>query len=148
MPKKILLVDDDPSIHAGLLRLFRSLGHEVVAVGSEAAAVAALAAVRFDLCVVDLELGDGRGAAVVRAARAARPPAAVLALVPLQGTVADAVEALRDGAADVLAKPFHISAAEETLGRLLGGDAARAGRGRATPGVAVIGQHPAMRLVI
>ena len=64
------------------------------------------------------------------------------------GTVGDAVEALRIGAADVLGKPFHISALEQSMARLLAPEPARAGRARPTPGVAVIGEHPAMRLVL
>jgi DNA-binding NtrC family response regulator len=148
MGKKILLVDDDPSIHAGLLRLIRSLGGEAVAAGTGAEARQRLETQDFDLCVADLQLSDGDGRAVVRAAREHRPPVPVVALLTAEGTIADAVEALRSGAVDVLAKPFHFSAVQETLTRLLASEPGRGGRGRPTPGVAVIGEHPAMRLVL
>jgi two-component system response regulator HydG len=149
MPKKILLVDDDPSIHAGLLRLMRGLGHDPATASTAAAAAQRLQDEPFDLCIADLDLGDGAGREVVKAARAQRPPVAVVALTAT-GTVADAVEALRSGAADVLTKPFHVSALEQALARLLSGDghASGGGRARPTPGVAVIGDHPAMRLVL
>jgi DNA-binding NtrC family response regulator len=146
-PKKVLLVDDDPSIHAGLVRLIKAMGLEAATVTTGAEALARLAAEPFDVCITDLRLADGDGRVVVRAARAARPPVAVVALTA-QGTVRDAVEALRIGAADVLGKPFHVSALEQSLGRLLAHEAPRSGRGRPTPGVAVIGDHPAMRLVL
>jgi DNA-binding NtrC family response regulator len=146
MGKRILLVDDDPSIHAGLLRLIRNLGAEAVPAGTAAEANQRLSAQRFDLCVADLQLGDGEGRAVVKAARGCRPPVPVVALTA-RGTIADAVEALRNGAVDVLAKPFHVSVVEEALSRLLVAEAVR-GRGRPTPGAAVIGEHPAMRLVL
>jgi len=144
MAKKVLLVDDDPSIHAALLRVLRAMGCEPIATATRAEAVARLRSQAFDLCITDLQLADGDGRAVVREAREARPPVAVVAMTAY-GTVGDAVEALRLGAADVLGKPFHLSALEETVARLLGAGPARA---RATPGVAVIGEHPAMRLVL
>jgi DNA-binding NtrC family response regulator len=67
-----------------------------------------------------------------------------------QGTVADAVEALRNGAADVIAKPFHISVLEQAMVRQLASPEATAAtwRGRQTPGVAVIGEHPGIKLVL
>src|SRR5689334_21148656 len=114
MVKRILLVDDDPSIHAGLVRLIKMLGHEAVAADSGADAIARMKTQSFDLCITDLHLADGDGRGVVREARAARPPVSVVALTE-HGTVGDAVEALRIGAADVLGKPFHISVLEQAL---------------------------------
>ncbi len=147
MTKKVLLVDDDPSIHAGLLRLIRAMGFEAVTVTSGAEAIARIKSQTFDLCITDLRLADGDGRGVVREARAVRPPVSVVAMTA-HGTVGDAVEALRIGAADVLGKPFHISALEQAMARLLAPEPARASRARPTPGVAVIGEHPAMRLVL
>jgi DNA-binding NtrC family response regulator len=147
MGKKVLLVDDDPSIHAGLVRLIRAMGMDAITASTAAEAVERLRAQPFDACVTDLQLGGGDGRAVVRAARAARPPVAVVAMTA-HGTVRDAVDALRLGAADVLGKPFHVSALEQSLGRLLAPEPPRTARARRTPGVAVIGDHPAMRLVL
>jgi DNA-binding NtrC family response regulator len=147
MAKKVLLVDDDPSIHAAVLRLIKSLGCEAIATSTGAEAAARLGEQTFDLCITDLRLADGDGRGVVRAARAARPPISVVAMTA-SGTVAEAVEALRLGAADVLGKPFHLSALEQAMARLLAGEPPRGSRARPTPGVAVIGDHPAMRLVL
>jgi DNA-binding NtrC family response regulator len=147
MAKKVLLVDDDPSIHAALLRLIKAMGFEALAAPTGAEAIACMRAQAVDLCITDLQLADGDGRAVVRAARACRPPVAVVAMTA-SGTVADAVEALRLGAADVLGKPFHLSALEQAMARLLAAEPPRSSRARPTPGVAVIGEHPAMRLVL
>ena len=147
MAKKVLLVDDDPSIHAALLRLIKAMGCDAITAATGGEAVARLAVQAFDLCITDLQLTDGDGRTVVRAARAARPPVTVVAMAA-HGTVGDAVEALRLGAADVLGKPFHISALEQSMARLLAADPPRGSRARPTPGVAVIGDHPAMRLVL
>jgi DNA-binding NtrC family response regulator len=64
------------------------------------------------------------------------------------GSVSGAVEALRAGAAEVIAKPFHASALEDALRRLTLAASERMTLGRRTPGVAIIGDHPAMRLVL
>src|SRR5882672_12669597 len=147
MAKKVLLVDDDPSIHAGLLRLLKAMGCEATTAATGAEAIACIRSQAVDLCITDLQLADGDGRGVVREARAVRPPVSVVAMTE-HGTVGDAVDALRIGAADVLGKPFHISALEEALARALTSETSRAGRARPTPGVAVIGDHPAMRLVL
>jgi DNA-binding NtrC family response regulator len=147
MTKKVLLVDDDPSIHAGLVRLIKAMGFEAITAATSAEAIACIKSQPVDLCITDLQLADGDGRGVVREARAVRPPVSVVAMTA-QGTVSDAVEALRIGAADVLGKPFHVSALEQALSRLLASPPPRSGRGRPTPGVAVIGEHPAMRLVL
>jgi DNA-binding NtrC family response regulator len=146
MGKKVLLVDDDPSIHAALLRLIKAMGFEALTAATSAEAAARLKAEAVDLCITDLQLADGDGRGVVREARACRPPVAVVAMTA-SGTVADAVEALRLGAADVLGKPFHLSVLEQAVSRLLAAEP-RGSRARPTPGVAVIGEHPAMRLVL
>jgi DNA-binding NtrC family response regulator len=147
MPKKVLLVDDDPSIHAGLLRLIKAMGCEAITAATGAEAIARIKSQAFDLCITDLQLADGDGRGVVREARAVRPPVSVVALTA-HGTVGDAVDALRIGASDVLGKPFHITALEQLVARLLASEPSRTGHARPTPGVAVIGDHPAMRLVL
>ncbi|HEV3032875.1 MAG TPA: sigma-54 dependent transcriptional regulator [Polyangia bacterium] len=147
MPKKVLLVDDDPSIHAGLLRLIKAMGCEAITAATGAEAIARIKSQAFDLCITDLQLADGDGRGVVREARAVRPPVSVVALTA-HGTVSDAVDALRIGASDVLGKPFHITALEQLVARLLASEPSRTGQARPTPGVAVIGDHPAMRLVL
>jgi two-component system, NtrC family, response regulator AtoC len=147
MGRAILIVDDDPAIHAGLVRLVRDLGYEPTESRGAADAIARLGGGRFDFCVVDLGLPAGEGAAVVMKARACRPAVTTVALTT-QGSVANAVEALRAGAADVVAKPFHAAALEGSLRRLDGGTGERAFMGRPTAGVAVVGDHPAMQAVL
>ncbi|HVR62384.1 MAG TPA: sigma-54 dependent transcriptional regulator [Polyangia bacterium] len=145
MGKKILLVENDPSIHAGLLRLVKTLGHEAIVAATAREAIARAAADSFDLCITDLQLPEGP--ALLAALRGARPPVAVVALTS-HGAVSEAVAALRAGAADVLVKPFHVSVLEQSLVRLLNAQSTTSSRARQTPGAAVIGEHPAMKLVL
>jgi DNA-binding NtrC family response regulator len=123
------------------------MGCEAITAATGAEAIARIKSQAFDLCITDLQLADGDGRGVVREARAVRPPVSVVALTA-HGTVSDAVDALRIGASDVLGKPFHITALEQLVARLLASEPSRTGQARPTPGVAVIGDHPAMRLVL
>jgi DNA-binding NtrC family response regulator len=147
MSKRILIVGDDPTLRPSLPNLMQTLGCEATVSTGAADAIVRLGSGRFDLCIVDLDMPAGEGAAVIMKARACRPAVSALALIA-QGSVAGAVEALRAGAADVIAKPFHASALEDGLRRVTAATSEPAALGRRTPGVAVIGDHPAMRMVL
>jgi DNA-binding NtrC family response regulator len=147
MTKQILVAADDRALLPTLPNLLRTLGYEPTVSGGAAEAIARLAGGRFEFCIVDIGLPAREGAAVIMKARASRPPVTAIALTA-EGSVAGAVEALRAGAADVIAKPFHASTIEDALRRLTAASPERASPGRRTPGVAIIGDHPAMRLVL
>jgi len=142
MARSILIVGNDPEIAAVAVGVVRSMGLDAAASTTAAGAIARLARNPFALVVVDLGLPEGEGAAVIMKARACRPVVPALALTA-HGSVAGAVEALRAGAGDVVAKPFHTSALGDAITRVISGRG-----GRTTPGVAVIGDHPAMRQVL
>jgi DNA-binding NtrC family response regulator len=138
MPKQILIVDDDPALGAELARLVRTLDGEPVTCASAAEAIARLGEGEIDLCLVDLDLPAAEGTAVVLKARACRPPIAALALT---ARGAGAVEALRAGAAEIVAKPLSSTRLIALLRRHTDG----AGHRRSSGGVAVIGDHPGIR---
>jgi DNA-binding NtrC family response regulator len=143
MGRSVLVVGNDPQIAAVVIGVVRSMGFDAAANTTAAGAIARLARNPCTLVIVDLGLPAGEGAAVIMKARACRPAVTALALTA-HGSVAGAVEALRAGAADVVAKPFHTSALMDAITRVTSGRAAR----RSTPGVAIIGDHPAMRMVL
>ncbi len=143
MGKAILVVGNEPAIAAVVVGVARAMGFEAAASTTAAGAIARLGKTQFALVVVDLGLPAGEGAGVIMKARACRPAVTALALTA-HGSVAGAVEALRAGAAAVVAKPFHTSALEDAITRATSGRRAC----RHTAGVAVIGDHPAVRLVL
>jgi len=143
MRKPILIVGNEAAITAVVVGVARRMGFDAAVNTTAAGAIARLGQSPFTLVVVDLGLPAGEGAAVIMKARGCQPAAATLALTA-HGSVAGAVEALRAGAADVVAKPFHTSALEDAIVRVTGG---RSARGH-TAGVAVIGDHPAVRAVL
>ena len=143
MRKPILVVGNEAAITAVVVGVVRRMGFDAAVSTTAAGAIARLGQSPFALVVVDLGLPAGEGAGVIMKARACRPTVATLALTG-HGSVAGAVEALRAGAADVVAKPFHTSALEDAILRVTGGRSAR----RHTAGVAVIGDHPGVRSVL
>jgi DNA-binding NtrC family response regulator len=144
MVRQVLFVGTDPTTRAALAR---AIGAPPATSATARDAIERLASGRFELCVVDGGLPAGEAAAVIMKARACRPAVAAVALIA-DGAVTTAVEALRAGAADVLARPFHPSALEEALRRLMPAAPDRAMRGRPTAGVAAIGDDPAMRALL
>src|SRR3982750_645728 len=143
MGSSVLVVGNDPQIAAVVIGVVRSMGFDAAASTTAAGAIARLARGSCALVIVDLGLPAGEGAAVSMKARACRPAVGALALTA-HGSVAGAVEALRAGAAAVVAKPFHTSALEAPTP-----PAPAAGVAPRHPaGVAVIGDHPAVRLVL
>jgi DNA-binding NtrC family response regulator len=145
MRTRILLVDDEPSLLATLHRVVRDAGHEVLTASDGDQAISLLRSEDIDVCVTDLQLPLKNGFAVLEAARKCHPPVPVIVLTG-HGTVRDAITALRAGASDFLAKPFHATALEQTLERVIEGQ--NGGRSHRTQRAALIGDHPAMRLVL
>jgi DNA-binding NtrC family response regulator len=147
MSNRILIVGADPAISTVVADLLEITGFEPTATSGAAEAIRRIGDGRFDVAVVDFELPDGDATGVVMKARACRPAVPTLALTA-HGSVTAAVEALRAGAVDVVSKPFHTAALVDALRRV----GVRKGRtptnSQRTPGIAIIGDHPAMRLVL
>jgi two-component system, NtrC family, response regulator AtoC len=145
MANRFLLVDVDPVGQAALQHIAASLeGEDVVAATAEAAQ-ARLRADPFDVCVVDMNLPDG-GAQVISTAQACQPWTPVVAMAS-QGTVAEVVAAFRAGASEFLPRPFHHDLAVAIIRRVLQ-ERASGTLGERTSGACLLGEHPAMRVVL
>ncbi|MBL8919399.1 MAG: sigma-54-dependent Fis family transcriptional regulator [Myxococcaceae bacterium] len=103
-----LLVDDDRAFSAVAAATLSREGFPVQVVHSLHDARLAVAAKGFDLVVLDRRLPDGDGLAWLPELKAAQPGAQVV-LVTAHGDIASAVDAMRLGAADYLAKPIELS---------------------------------------
>ena len=73
MTKRILLVDDDPEVAAGIEQLLTAYGYEVSVVNSGTAALEAAGRFRADAVVLDFQLPDMDGGAVFRKLRERSP---------------------------------------------------------------------------
>jgi DNA-binding NtrC family response regulator len=146
MGTRILLVDE-PSASADLHRQVQALGHDSVRAASGAEAVSRLRSEEFDVCLADLNGSAGESEALLEAARTRRPPVPVVALTG-ESTVREAVAALRAGAVDFLSRPFHAELFTDTLRRAVGAGAASTDGRRAVDGATLVGEHPAVRLML
>src|SRR5437868_1701861 len=114
----ILVIDDEDAIRKTLRLCLASAGYAVsVAVSGEAGLTQARRTPP-DLVLVDLRLGGMDGLAVTRALAQDAPGAAVIVMTAY-ATIDNAVEAMRAGAADYIAKPFTPAAVRHVVGRVL-----------------------------
>jgi len=111
---RVLVVDDEESMRYFLTRALKRKGFDVVAVTTGEEAVEDLAANERDVILLDLKLPKMDGIEVLRRAKKIRPAAAVI-LMSGYGTVDRALEAMRCGASDFVAKPIEI---EDVLAKI------------------------------
>jgi two-component system response regulator HydG len=102
---RILVADDHDAVREGMVLSLTRLGHEVQGVKGGAEAIAAYRKRPADVAVTDLRMVPVDGIEVVRRLREADPEATVV-VVSAHGTIATAVEAMREGAIDFIEKPF------------------------------------------
>jgi two-component system response regulator RegA len=117
--RPLLIVDDDPTFARVLGRAMTSRGFEVLtaANGDDARALTRRHQPRY--CVLDLKLGDENGLRLIPELQSLVPDIRVLLLTGY-ASIATAVEAIKRGAHDYLAKPVD---ADAVVRALLDGDA-------------------------
>jgi two-component system response regulator RegA len=118
--RPLLIVDDDVTFVRVLARAMLSRGFEVVTASNtdEARALARRHQPRY--CVLDLKLGDENGLRTLPELQAIVPDMRILLLTGY-ASIATAVEAIKRGAHDYLAKPVD---ADAVVRALLDGDSA------------------------
>ena len=116
--RRVLVVDDDPDMSAMLARHLESEGMAVTAATGGRAALKVLASQEFDVVVTDLVMEDVGGLDVLAVAGRCQPVPRVI-LMTAFGTLETAIEAMRQGAYDYLAKPFKLAEVTVAVGRAL-----------------------------
>lgn len=111
---KILVIDDEAPILNLMGKSCKMLGHRTIEVLTGREGLAALDAEKPDLMIVDLKLLDMDGLDVIRYGREHHPATKVI-MVTGHGSVESAVEAMRLGAFDYLAKPFELTDLQRTV---------------------------------
>ncbi len=112
----ILIIDDEPHMRRILQSNLEQDKHRVTAAAGVEEARQLLAANRYEAVLTDQKMGDGTGLDVLAAAREADPAAAVVFLTAV-ATLELAVESMRQGAFDFLAKPFTPEVLRATMKR-------------------------------
>ena len=146
---RVLVVDDDAAVGVVLVGLLRQAGHEAEHVTSAGEAIARVASAPVDVVLTDLRMPGMDGMALLGAVKDRAPEVPVIMLTA-HGTVERAVEAMKKGAADFLAKPFDREEVLFTVDKALRASrhASEQPAGRpAEDDVPWLGDSPAMREV-
>lgn len=114
--ERILVVEDDATFRSLLKTILIGEGYDVVDVADAETALEVLRTREFDLVVSDLRMPGKSGMELFRETRRSPVPPPFI-LLTAYGTIEEAVEAIKEGAADFLTKPLKDPAALRTLVR-------------------------------
>jgi two-component system response regulator RegA len=120
--RTLLIVEDDKSFLQRLARAMESRGFTVITAESIAEGLSRLETASPAFAVVDMRLADGNGLEVISELKRRRPDARAIILTGY-GNIATAVNAVKMGAVDYLAKPVD---ADDVVAALLAHDGAAA----------------------
>ena len=107
--KHLLIVDDEAALREAIAERLTDQGFAVTQAATGEDALGHLAAFAFDIIITDLRLPGVDGRAVLDAALE-RYPDIIAIIITGFGTVKDAVDAIKHGAADFITKPFQFDA--------------------------------------
>src|SRR6187455_767984 len=116
--KHLLLVDDEAALREAIAERLADHRFVVEQAGSGEDALARLSEFAFDIIITDLRLPGVDGRAVLDAALE-RYPDVIAIIITGFGTVKDAVNAIKQGAADFITKPFQFDALLHVLNSAL-----------------------------
>ena len=102
--RTLLIVEDDKSFLQRLARAMESRGFDVTTAESVSEGLLQVERSAPAFAVIDMRLGDGTGLDVISALKSRRPDARAIILTGY-GNIATAVNAVKIGAVDYLAKP-------------------------------------------
>jgi DNA-binding NtrC family response regulator len=108
-PKHLLIVDDETALREAVAERLSDHGFAVEQADNGEDAIRRLAEFAYDVLITDLRLPGVDGRQVLEAA-IERYPEIVAIVITGYGTVKDAVDAIKQGAADFITKPFQFDA--------------------------------------
>ena len=149
-PLQVLVVEDDPLVRQACAEIARGHGYAVETADSVPSARSVLKRIAVDVLLLDLKLPGGGGFSLLEEIREAHPRTSAVVMTAF-ASVGSAVEAMRTGAGDYLAKPFSLeeltAVLERAAERRTAFTESRALRERLHTGAAsslLMGQDPAM----
>ncbi len=116
--KKILIVDDDAEFRSYLVDILEGEGYRTESAASAKEAIALGEAEEFDIVLLDFMMPKMSGIDALLELRKQRPRTKVI-MITAFATVENAVDAIRKGASDYIAKPFKIHDLLTTVRRVL-----------------------------
>ena len=141
---RVLVVDDEADLRELLVITLGRMKLDATAAASLEEGRRLLDGGAFDLCLTDMNLGDGTGLDLIRHA-AARAPDMPVAVITAYGNMEVATEAMKLGAYDFIAKPVALDRLRQLIEDGLGISRAEPGaEGGEGEEDGLIGQGPAM----
>src|SRR5690348_11768666 len=104
---QILIIDDDVGLAKALANALFDLGHQVTQAGTAAAGILAAKTKPPELVLLDIRMPEITGLEVLPQLRQLNPGIAVV-MITGEATHQSAVQAIKLGAEDYLAKPFEM----------------------------------------
>jgi DNA-binding response OmpR family regulator len=117
-PARILVVDDEEGVRAGLCWSLRLSGYQVDEASSGPQALASLLQNTFDLILLDIRMPSMDGVELMARVRQQQPDLAIVVLTG-HATVDSAVAAVKAGASDYLLKPVSIQDLQAAVSKAL-----------------------------
>lgn len=115
---KILIVDDELILRESLAGWLKRDGHDVALAASGEEAMKILKDSRFDILLVDIKMEGMSGLDVLRQVKESDPDIAVV-MITAYGSIATAIDAMKNGAYDYLLKPFDPDALGVLIERII-----------------------------
>jgi len=107
MTATILVIDDEASMRKFFEVTLKREGYHILTADSVASGMAMLESEVIDLILSDIRLGDGQGLEILSASKEKDPDVPVI-MMTAYASAETAVEAMKLGAVDYLAKPFNV----------------------------------------
>jgi len=107
MPIKIMIADDNELLSSALYQFLKAKCYDVCVVSSGHDALERFACCDISIVIVDINLGDMSGLDVMSEIKRMYPPCQIIVITGC-GDESKAVQALRSGACDYIAKPFNM----------------------------------------
>jgi DNA-binding NtrC family response regulator len=114
----ILVVDDEPDMRSALSHALNRGGFSVESAASGTEALVKLKKDPFSMVITDLKMPEMSGIDLLDAVKKISPQVPVI-MITAFGSVHNAVEAMQEGAADYLLKPFSFESLETAVKKIL-----------------------------
>ena len=114
---RALIIDGGENSRRTTAMMLAEMGHEVVTAGDADRALEQLDKTQFDVAFLDLKLNGKSGLELMRMLQAQNPGLEVVIFTAF-ASFESAVDAMRSGAADYLAKPFTLDQIRQVLGKI------------------------------
>ncbi len=118
MKNRILVIEDEPSVSLGMSHFLSSSGYLVKTCEDGATGLSTIENESFDLVITDLKLPYYDGLTLLKHLKAISPDTGVI-IMTAYADVKTAVQAIKDGAFDYIAKPFSNEELLITIERFL-----------------------------